>query len=370
MEIGSIFEIDPRDLFNLNKINKDAKNTVCLPFMNGESWNCSLFNTGRSAIEALLKQLSIANGQRIDLWLPAFCCSSIYEAANRAGVNIHFYPVEKDLSLLEHRLKSLNLTENSVFYCIQFFGAPLSENIIEIFRQWKKEGIVVIEDITLAAFSFKSFRFGFGDYILASLRKWGAMPDGAILVTKEILPEFDKAWAANDYSLYYFVAQLMKTCYLKDNSLNKQEFLDLSRVAMESLFSDYQIRDMSLISQRLFSNIDIDQMIDIRKRNYFFLYEQLQNLSMVKALVTPTADLVPLGMIVSCEQRDVLFQYLISHDIYCNIHWRQNQATEHFEETSWLAQHCLTIPCDHRYNEEHLQYIIDVLKDWEKTTHV
>ncbi len=365
MEIGSIFEIDLRELFN-----KSRGEETCLPFMKSGEWNYSLFNTGRSVIEVLLRQLSMEKGRSIDLWLPAFCCSSIYEAANRAGVDIYFYPIEKDMSLLEQTLKNLTLTANSVFYCIQFFGVPLSPNIIEIFQQWKKNGIVIIEDITLAALSSQSFRFGFGDYILASLRKWVEIPDGAILVTKEKMSKFDKGSAANDYSLYYFVAQLMKTCYLKDKSLNKQDFLDFSKRGMESLFSDYEIREMSLISQRLFPNIDIERVVNIRKKNYSILYEKLQEISGIKAFVEPTDDLVPLGMVIACEHRDSLINYLISHDIYCNIHWRQNQATERFEETSWLAEHCITIPCDQRYNEEHMQYIVDVLKDWEKINYV
>lgn len=365
MEIGSLFEIAPDNLFSV-----EAKKNFKLPFMETGEWFSYNFNTGRSAIESLLRRLNIEKEQSIDLWLPAYCCSSIYEAAERAGVNIYFYPIEADMTLSAKNIKGLALKQNAVFYCIQFFGIPLSPDVIQIFQQWQKDGKIIIEDITLSALSSRSFRFGFGDYIIASLRKWVAIPDGAILVAKKQMPDFDKISAANDYSLYYFAAQLMKTCYLKNKSLDKQEFLGFSKIAMDSLFSDYNVRDMSLISQRLLSNIDVERVVDIRKKNYCFLYEALQNISGVKTFVDPTDDLLPLGMVIACTRRDELFRYMISHDIYCNIHWRQNQATEQFKATAWLAEHCITIPCDQRYNEEHMQYIVDVLKDWGKINHV
>lgn len=50
----------------------------------------------------------------------------------------------------------------------------------------------------------------------------------------------------------YFVAQIMKSVYLIDsNAFDEECFLSFSNIGIESLFTDFTIRDMSEASRRL-----------------------------------------------------------------------------------------------------------------------
>jgi len=93
MEIGSIFEIDIKDLF------KEGNKEFYLPFMDEKSYIYNkFFNTGRSAIEYLLKKvISIKKDYKI--LLPSFICSSIIDAVKRAGVNYEFYSITDEFQI-------------------------------------------------------------------------------------------------------------------------------------------------------------------------------------------------------------------------------------------------------------------------------
>ena len=89
--------------------------------------------------------------------------------------------------------------------------------------------------------------FAFGDYIVGSIRKWFALPDGAFIISRYRIPDLSRADSASEYTLNYVISQFMKKEYLKNPFLDKQMFLEYSQISMKSLFSDYTIRFISNI---------------------------------------------------------------------------------------------------------------------------
>lgn len=92
------------------------------------------------------------------------------------------------------------------------------------------------------------------------------------------------------------------------------------------------------------------------------LYELLKQIPQIKLLDKCHEEMLPMGMFIITRERDALLDFLISRGIYCSVHWRQNEATELFEDTSFLSRNCITIPCDHRYNETHMIYIFETIQ--------
>lgn len=215
MEIGSIFEIDPRSLFVVPKEGRGV-----FPFEGNQQWYFSYFNTGRAAIEALLVFLKEQGNRRV--WLPGYDCSSVLDSAKRAEVEIEFYAVDRVLNIDSSVFEKLQ--GNDILYLVNFFGKPESHNTLELVREAQKKDVIIVEDLTLGLLSAGN-NVGFGDYIIGSVRKWLPITDGGFVASLNPLPEFKKERASNDYTFYYFAAQIMKDSYLKDTTLINSFFL-------------------------------------------------------------------------------------------------------------------------------------------------
>ena len=352
MEIGSIFEIDPRSLFVVPK-----EGSGVFPFEGRRQWHFSYFNTGRAAIEALLVYLKEQGKKKI--WLPSYDCSSVLDAAKRSCVEIEFYAVDRELNIDSSVFEKLQ--GNDIIYLVNFFGKPELQNTLDLVRDARNNKVIVIEDLTLGLLSAGP-KVGYGDYVIGSIRKWLPITDGGFVASLNPLPEFKKEQASNDYSFYYFAAQIMKESYLKDTTLDKQQFLDISNEGMKALFSDYTIREMSSVARRVTDATDLNKVASERYDNYGYLYQLLSNISELRLIVAPVEGMVPLGMVICVDNRDELFKYLIQNNVYCNIHWRENESTKLFKDADYLSKHCLTIPCDQRYNHEHMDYIYNTIK--------
>lgn len=355
MEIGSIFEINPEELFS------DTIGDISLPFMTDEKWNIQFFNTGRSAIEAFLH--TCKNIKRV--WVPSFICSSVIEAIARAGKEIIYYPIDRYLLPDIEFLSGCEVRNGDVIYVMHYFGIAIQQEFIDIMKSLRSRGILIFEDITMSLLSKKGNDFAFGDIVLGSIRKWYGIPDGAFIASMDRLPDIKKENAAYDYTLYYFTAQIMKSLYLSDSKkYDKERFLSFSNKGIESLFSDYTIREMSEISYRVLGSINWEEISIKRHNNYDLLYALLKDIPKIKILGSCSDKIVPIGMFILTDDRDGLLKHLISKGIYCNVHWRENEATEQFPDTLYLSRHCLTIPCDHRYGEDHMNYIQQVIKQF------
>lgn len=356
MEIGSIFEINPADL-----LSNQEKQIPKLPLQKHSSFFSYFLNTGRSAIVLLLEKLKSEGHERV--FLPSFICDSVRDAVQRAGMEICYYKVDVDLSL---DLSSVLIRKTDLLYVVQFFGKRIDERTINIVDQFKREGIVVIEDISLSLLSEGEGYVGFGNYIIGSLRKWFPIIDGGILLSRKQLA-FDLEDAANDYTLYYYTAQILKYLYLNNEKPKKDWkniFLSYNEDGMQSLFSDYTLRKMSKISLNILRGIDFYSVRDQRIKNFDLLGSLLVSIPQVKILVERQGKMTPLGMVILCEERDTLLNYMISRDIYCNVHWRSNESTKQYNESEYLSKRCITIPCDQRYGYKEMEYIHKVLSEF------
>ena len=349
MEIGSIFEINPDDIFL-----SQEKKFPSLPVQQRLMLLPYYFNTGRAAIEALLKKLLERGYTKV--YLPSFLCDSVRDAVLRVGIQLEYYRVNRDFSV---NPDEICIDEHNILFVVQYFGQRINKEFLDFVKLVKQKNVIIIEDISLSLLSDDEGYVGFGNYLIGSLRKWFPIIDGGILLSR-IDEEFQLADASFDYTLYYFMAQILKSSYLKSsdrNPNNKQVFLSYNNDGMKSLFSDYTIRKMSRISADLLKGLDYQDIRNKRIKNYDLLRTLIEPITQVKVLVDRRGTMTPLAMVILSEERDELLRYLISHDIYCNVHWKSNECTVQFPESEYLAARCITIPCDHRYGKEEMHYI-------------
>ncbi len=293
--------------------------------------------------------------------MPSFVCFSVVDAVS-AYKHIDFYHLNHNLTIDIETLNSIDFKQNDVLYILRYFAVSNSKQFWERLYEIKKEKqLTVIEDISLEAFS--PINTDIVDFVICSSRKWLPIPDGGILASKNVI-DCSNALGSSDYTLYYFAAQLMKGEYNKNKALNKQRFLNYSNKAIKDLFEDNEIRKMSDISLALINTMDFEQIKSKRIENYDALYNLLKNIKEITVPGIRRGDVTPLGMFILTEKRDELFKHLIQNGVYCNIHWRTYDVIAQNENSKFLSEHCITIPCDQRYNKEHIQYITKVVQEF------
>ena len=362
MEIGSIFDINMENLFNYKR-----DETFEFEFdIEKEYKNKKFFNTGRSAISYLLKYC-LNSEEDIEILIPTFLCSSILKSVKDSGISYKFYKINKDFTINIESVNKQITTKTKIFFFIDYVGFFHDEQTCKFIKSLSDKGIVVVEDMTQSLFSVNKGKIGIGDYIIASIRKWGAFPDGAILASKENNPilEYRIDNGCNEYAFNYFVAQVMKNSYLKKMNLDKNMYLDYISIANDSLFSDYEIRKITDISTKLISNLNTTELIDKRKINARYLYENLKDMKEIYIPLDYRKDIVPFGFVILSDYRDLLIKHFIKNNIYCNIHWNvPKESLDKDNELMEISDKILTIPCDQRYGKEECDYIIKVLKNF------
>lgn len=361
MEIGSIFDINIRQLFR-----EENKNEFYLPFMENKNYNYHyFFNTGRSAIEYLLKYLTLNNKSK-KILLPAFNCSSVIDAVKRANVDYDFYTLTRDFRINKDSLLQKMDHNVGFVFIIQYFGSYLNQESYNLVNELKSKNIVIIEDISHALYTNHPKYIGIGNYVLGSIRKWLPIPDGAFLSSDREVPIVGLKSGYNEYSFNYFVAQLMKNVYLQEDSLGKTRFLELINKSTKSLFSDYAIREITDISYEFIHSYDFDVIIKKRLSNYNYLLDKVESMTFLKPFLLNKNGEVPFGFVILSNVRDRLLDHLIKNKIYSNIHWNIPDECKKADNISYeLSRNILTIPCDQRYGEKEMNYIVNVLRDFE-----
>lgn len=362
MEIGSIFDINIESLFQ-------DKNDEIFDFqfdIKQEYKSKKFFNTGRSAISYLL-EYCIKNKEEIEILIPTFLCSSILKSIKDSSIKYRFYKVNADLTINIESVKMQINEKTKIFFFIDYFGFYHKEETSELIKELKTKDIIVVEDMTQSLFSVKEGRLGIGDYIVASIRKWGPFPDGAVLASKEnyIIAEHDIVNGCNEYTFNYIVSQIMKHKYLENEYLDKNMYLDYIKIANKALFSDYKIRKITDISAKLISNLNTIKLIEGRKYNARYLYDKLKDIKEIKIFLDYRQDFVPFGFVILCDHRDSLINHFIKNNIYCNVHWKlPEESLNEDSELLGLSQTILTIPCDERYGQKECDFIVNVIKDF------
>jgi len=314
---------------------------------------CSNFVfSGRTAIETVL-----INEKKIKkAMLPLYCCDSMIEPFRCAGIEVCFYSVYFDKSIIA-KIDIPNDVD-CLLWC-NYFGFEVSMPDLDTF---KERGGIVVEDITHSFLSIKQFHES-SDYLVASLRKWEPILCGGYFVSrKNTKIDFELKQPSEHFLDKKMKAMKMKSQYLSgDIDIDKSSFLTAFSESNEWISENYSGLAIDEYSKQYLLNADYQRQRDIRINNARILYEGLECNQDINFLFPVESMDCPLfvPIIISNGKRDTIRKKLIDNRIYCPIHWPHPNA----ECQSNLYELELSLICDQRYNEEDMQRIVEVLNN-------
>ena len=329
------------------------------------------FKSGRNAIKAVCDLLTGRKGQRI--LFPAYHCKTETEAWYEKGWEVIYYPILEDFTPDKAWLaKSLAESRPDVLFIQSYYGfCSFDAECERILRDWRASGGVLIEDITQSLLS--DICFPEADFYVASLRKFFAIPDGGVLISRTGLQSFEKQ--AGDPGIVDCAVQAcrMKADYFaaprpeaKSAFLAKYDELD------EMMCVNDQLYDISDLSRRIFSCFDIESASSARRRNYAYLYRHLQETGLFSLPLRLTDErTVPLYLPVLMKDRQTRERFRTymakEHAIYCPVIWPYPpRLTAGFACTDAVYNRILCFPIDQRYDPDDMQRVVNACTQWEE----
>jgi dTDP-4-amino-4,6-dideoxygalactose transaminase len=317
---------------------------------------------GRNAISIVLKELK--QNTKIAL-LPGYTCESVIKPFIYANYKIVFYNFHKDLTInLDDFRSKLGEYNPSVIFVHGFYGQNTFLSAKPIIQLARKNGCIIIEDDTQTIFS--EIEILSADYYLGSIRKWMEIPDGAYICSSEYLPHMSSSSNSTFINLVTEAFRL-KADYVKDMDVNlklryKKLFLD----AQNLIDDDPTIYKMADSSKGILNNYDLEFMKNSRIKNFNYLLENILNkfVGIIPVISTPvTHNICPIYFPLFVNNRKEFQQFLSENDIYATIIWPKSDIVVGLnEETEFIYDKIIGIPCDQRYNTNNLQRIIDLLE--------
>lgn len=316
-------------------------------------------DTGRSAL-LLALQAVIQQGGIKKAWLPGYCCSSVLAPFQQLGFEIHFYSMGEDLQTPADLPTDLH---KCVFLFIHYFGKRNTVILNWLSTIQKIQECYVIEDCVQASLNDNVGYYG--DFSVRSYRKFLPQPDGAVLTYKQ---PFAYELLEPDEQ---FISQKVVGKLLRGASNSDQVFLRLFADSEERIGHIIIPRHMSWISGYLLRKSDIAAIKKKRRENWFALHELLYRYGlfgeMLKVIYKQLDDdEIPLGypVIVKNNLRDELRKYLVSHQIFCPVHWPIDDIQLCTEKK--LSSSILTLPIDQRVTIDMLKYMVEKISEFEK----
>jgi hypothetical protein len=279
------------------------------------------------------------------VWLPAYSCVELTSVARARALG--FYPLDQELSPRVAFLRR-QLRAGDLVLATNYFGWPPSPE----FQQFAAErpDIIWVEDRAHCLFAEHP---PWAPWLLYSPRKLVGVADGGILIScQDFGPVPDIAQSA-DATLA--LPELMR---FEDSAEANNEAWYKSFKAREARFSA-EPKPMSRMTAALLRRIPLAPLVEARRRNYRFLAEQLGAFA---AWRRPASAVAPFGLAIRVENGAALGAALAAERLFCARHWPVLAADP--GEFAWehdLARRMVTLPCDHRYDEEALCRLVEAV---------
>ncbi len=374
MEIGSIYEINPRVVevarrehtqsLQLKEVLKYKKEYV------------KYTGSGREAIALALKSLEECNPHIVKkCLLPAYMCDTVFFPFINAGWELFFYHIGKNLEAKEEEL--LRLIEHirpGLLFIHSYYGTDTWKPMRSLLKEIRKQGVYIMDDVTQSYYMDHPDISQTADYIIGSLRKWYAVPDGGFVVSNLPLPDIA---IENNSTFSNRRLELLteKWQYLyeigyghKEKRMLKEEYLRKNKDTEEWLDCFTGIHFISEISQSILSHIEEAECKKRRSDNYNFLYEALEGRKSISLVCRKEEGAAPLYLPVYVDNREELQAFLTEHDIYAPILWpigTENQQQLSKEE-QYIFAHLLALPIDQRYGMDEMERIVEVINAYER----
>ncbi|TKC89216.1 hypothetical protein FAZ69_09620 [Trinickia terrae] len=306
-----------------------------LPPAHGELYpNALRFQSARAAFLALL---TAGRPQRV--WMPWYICESMLEAHAMTGVQVQRYQIDEHFEIAS----DIALGENDWLLYVNYFGV-CDARVERLFARFPRQQTVI--DNSQALFSPPVDCLA----TIYSPRKFFGIPDGGYLVTERDMPLPDEQ---DTGSIERFEPLLMRLDHGAEAGYQ-------SMVAARTTLRGQSPKRMSELTRRLLAHIDYPAAIARRNRNYA-RYQRL--LGADNALPLPEAPQYAPLCYPFWNYRADLHARLAAQRVYVAKYWphvRGETGTPADLEYR-LATECLALPCDQRYGDEEIDFVVAML---------
>lgn len=288
-------------------------------------------NCGRNALAYLIRARNIKR-----LWIPRFICDSVTRLCERECVAYSLYEVGMDFLPSE----DIVLQNDEWLYLVNYYSQLSNDTIAEFAEKYER---VVVDN---AQSYFQEPLLGVDT--IYTCRKYFGVADGAFLYSDAVLDEElpqDESYGRMKFLLGRFerTAEEFYSQYVSNNEL----------------FSTESIKRMSKLTNNLLHGIDYSLARLKRENNYAVLHQELMKINQCSLQEFPGTFMYPLMVDNAPEIRKELLQ----HKIYIPTLWPNVLRSGSESELSYsMAKNILPLPCDQRYNEDDMMYIISMIK--------
>ena len=288
-------------------------------------------NTGRNALEFLLLTRKIKK-----IYIPYFTCDAVLEPIERNNIAWEFYHINEEFEAL---FDFDSLEKAAFFLYTNYFG--LKDSYISKLEKLTERLII---DNSLSFFS----RPLPGVPTFYTARKFFGVPDGAYLFSEE-----DRELELDQDHSFMRCEHLLKRI-----DVSAEEGFTAYQSNEEAL-SDYPIRYMSALTQRILASLDYESIASARRENFLRVHQALKLSN--KLNLELSEDSVP--MFYPYWQEDPeLRARLTAKRIYTPVLWPNvlDWCSADTLEYSF-AKEILYLPIDQRYSVKEMNYILNSL---------
>lgn len=274
--------------------------------------------------------------KKIKIWIPEIYC---FETIERLKLKL----IKQNITVLEIiTYNDINKIKPDSFSCVILNHY----NIYKPFHTYYfGSNTFTIEDYVQAPFDITLFK---ADYAINSLRKFCNLE---VAVAYQNINTNNQSNIASSYLTHKKEAEAIKTKFFEtgDKSLEIQ-YLELYSKANQSLFND-SITIANVNETNRLSKINFLEIIEIRRRNFMYLKNLLDEIKQINVLPGNYMYLM-----IECHLRNELKTFLQKRGVFTAIHW--------LDSDSELVKNRLSFHIDHRYDYSDMKRVSMAIKEF------
>lgn len=303
--------------------------------------------SGRCGIYHCLLDIVRYDKKRV-AYLPLYTCETVVAPFVKAGFALKFYPLDRNMRPVfsEDALDSVSLVSVCGYYGFSAFDR-------DFVRKCKARGLTVMEDMTHSVLSADGLDENC-DYAAGSLRKWMGVACGGFALKRR------GRFARAPMPPHREHLKLRYDAIERDD----MELFWKGEMMLRRIFDDFGSDDESVY---LMKHADFRTIRRKRRENYRTLLENVRESENLK-VVFPVLDAgtVPSHFTVFAGEREKVRDALQALGVKTSVYWPQGPLIEldGQEDTRYIYDHVLSLPCDQRFSAEDMKFIAAALNSY------